>query len=205
MKTSLEFITMELEYKRIMLDLKSTELEKLKVKMDELQVRYKYEVELRNQLFNLLFNIPKEMSHIENEEDGTENRVDISRKGEERAEKKIEKRWNEEHDEKVADNGEKGKSKVLVDNDEEVIDDSWIEGYDDEENWEFEGRRLPMDNVAIAQLKVNRDIAILRYYSMKSSVENTKSEVKRLKEVLLYLEVELKESEGNKKRYRWLN
>ena len=60
---------------------------------------------------------------------------------------------------------------------------------------------MAIDTVKFRQLKVNRDLAILRYYSMKTSIEDMKSESESLRKILIYLEGEIKVSEGNKKRY----
>ena len=58
-------------------------------------------------------------------------------------------------------------------------------------------------NAKIAQLRVNRDLAKIRYYLMKSSIENIKFEIEVLRSMLIWLRVEfsiLKDEEVT-----WLN
>ena len=59
------------------------------------------------------------------------------------------------------------------------------------------------DNEKIAQLRLNRDLAIIRYYLMESSIENIKFEIEVLRSMLIWLRVEfsiLKDEEVT-----WLN
>ena len=58
-------------------------------------------------------------------------------------------------------------------------------------------------NGKIAQLRLNRDLAKIRYYLMKSSIENIKFEIEVLRSILIWLRVEfsiLKDEEVT-----WLN
>ena len=58
-------------------------------------------------------------------------------------------------------------------------------------------------NGKIAQLRLNRDLAKIRYYLMKSSIENIKFEIEVLRSMLIWLRVEfsiLKDEEVT-----WLN
>ena len=58
-------------------------------------------------------------------------------------------------------------------------------------------------NEKIAQLRLNRDLAKIRYYLMKSSIENIKFEIEVLRSILIWLRVEfsiLKDEEVT-----WLN
>ena len=62
---------------------------------------------------------------------------------------------------------------------------------------------ITRDNAKIAQLRVNRDLAKIRYYLMKSSIENIKFEIEVLRSILIWLRVEfsiLKDEEVT-----WLN
>lgn len=60
-------------------------------------------------------------------------------------------------------------------------------------------------NADIAQLRLNKDLAEIRYYSMKSSIENIKFEIEVLRSVLTWLSVELECLKVKIKRYPWLN
>ena len=58
-------------------------------------------------------------------------------------------------------------------------------------------------NEKIAQLRLNRDLAKIRYYLMKSSIENIKFEIEVLRSMLIWLRVDfcvLKDEEVT-----WLN
>ena len=58
-------------------------------------------------------------------------------------------------------------------------------------------------NEKIAQLRLNRDLAKIRYYLMESSIENIKFEIEVLRSILIWLRVEfsiLKDEEVT-----WLN
>lgn len=62
---------------------------------------------------------------------------------------------------------------------------------------------IERSNANIAQLRLNRDLAKMRYYSMKSSIEDIKFEIEVLKSVLTWLKVDfnvLKDEEDP-----WLN
>ena len=58
-------------------------------------------------------------------------------------------------------------------------------------------------NEKIAQLRVNRDLAKIRYYLMKSSIENIKFEIEVLRSMLIWLRVEF--SVLKDKEVTWLN
>ena len=51
-------------------------------------------------------------------------------------------------------------------------------------------------NGKIAQLRLNRDLAKIRYYLMKSSIENIKFEIEVLKSMLIWLRVEFSVLKG---------
>ena len=62
---------------------------------------------------------------------------------------------------------------------------------------------ITRDNAKISQLRLNRDLAKIRYYLMKSSIENIKFEIEVLRSILIWLRVEfsiLKDEEVT-----WLN
>lgn len=62
------------------------------------------------------------------------------------------------------------------------------------------------DNANLAQLRLNRDLAEIRYYSMKSSIENIKFEIEVLRSMLTWLRIELECSKrGRGKKEPWLN
>ena len=58
-------------------------------------------------------------------------------------------------------------------------------------------------NEKIAQLSVNRDLAKIRYYLMKSSIENIKFEIEVLRSMLIWLRVEF--SILTDEEVTWLN
>ena len=61
-------------------------------------------------------------------------------------------------------------------------------------------------NANLAQLRLNRDLAKIRYYSMKSSIENIKFEIEVLRSMLTWLRIELEYSKrGRGKKEPWLN
>ena len=62
---------------------------------------------------------------------------------------------------------------------------------------------IARDNAKIAQLRLNRDLAKIRYYLMKSSIENIKFEIEVLRSVLIWLRVEF--SVLKDKEVTWLN
>ena len=62
---------------------------------------------------------------------------------------------------------------------------------------------ITRDNAKIAQLRLNRDLAKIRYYLMESSIENIKFEIEVLRSILIWLRVNfsvLKDEEVT-----WLN
>ena len=61
------------------------------------------------------------------------------------------------------------------------------------------------DNANLAQLRLNRDLAEIRYYSMKSSIENIKFEIEVLRSLLTWLRVEFQCLKVKRNRYPWLN
>ena len=64
---------------------------------------------------------------------------------------------------------------------------------------------IARDNANLAQLRLNRDLAEIRYYSMKSSIENIKFEIEVLRSLLIWLSDELEYLRLNVKRKSWLN
>ena len=58
-------------------------------------------------------------------------------------------------------------------------------------------------NAKIAQLRVNRDLAKIRYYLMKSSIENIKFEIEVLRSILIWLRVNFSVLKGEE--VTWLN
>ena len=60
-------------------------------------------------------------------------------------------------------------------------------------------------NANLAQLRLNRDLAEIRYYSMKSSIENIKFEIEVLRSLLTWLSVEFQCLKVKVKRDSWLN
>lgn len=58
-------------------------------------------------------------------------------------------------------------------------------------------------NGKIAQLRLNKDLAKIRYYLMKSSIENIKFEIEVLKSMLIWLRVEFSVLKGEE--VTWLN
>ena len=64
---------------------------------------------------------------------------------------------------------------------------------------------IARDNTNLAQLRLNRDLAEIRYYSMKSSIENIKFEIEVLRSLLTWLSVELECLKLKVKRDSWLN
>ena len=59
-------------------------------------------------------------------------------------------------------------------------------------------------NGKIAQLRLNRDLAKIRYYLMKSSVENIKFEIEVLRSMLTGIRVEFKYFRGEEEEQLWL-
>ena len=64
---------------------------------------------------------------------------------------------------------------------------------------------IARDNTNLAQLRLNRDLAEIRYYSMKSSIENIKFEIEVLRSLLTWLSVEFQCLKVKVKRDSWLN
>ena len=58
-------------------------------------------------------------------------------------------------------------------------------------------------NEKIAQLRLNRDLAKIRYYLMESSIENIKFEIEVLRSMLIWLRVEFSILKGEE--VTWLN
>ena len=58
-------------------------------------------------------------------------------------------------------------------------------------------------NGKIAQLRLNRDLVKIRYYLMKSSIENIKFEIEVLRSMLIWLRVEFSILKGEE--VTWLN
>ena len=58
-------------------------------------------------------------------------------------------------------------------------------------------------NAKIAQLRVNRDLAKIRYYLMKSSIENIKFEIEVLRSMMIWLRVDFSVLKGEE--VTWLN
>ena len=63
---------------------------------------------------------------------------------------------------------------------------------------------IARDNAKIAQLRVNRDLAKIRYYLMKSSIENIKFEIEVLRSMLTGIRVEFKYFRGEEEEQLWL-
>ena len=64
---------------------------------------------------------------------------------------------------------------------------------------------IARDNTNLEQLRLNRDLAEIRYYSMKSSIENIKFEIEVLRSLLTWLRVEFQCLKVKRNRYPWLN
>ena len=63
---------------------------------------------------------------------------------------------------------------------------------------------ITRDNAKIAQLRLNRDLAKIRYYLMKSSVENIKFEIEVLRSMLTGVRVEFQYFRGEEEEQLWL-
>ena len=59
-------------------------------------------------------------------------------------------------------------------------------------------------NAKIAQLRVNRDLAKIMYYLMKSSIENIKFEIEVLRSMLTGIRVEFQYFKGEEEEQLWL-
>lgn len=62
---------------------------------------------------------------------------------------------------------------------------------------------ITRDNAKFSQLRLNKDLAKIRYYLMKSSIENIKFEIEVLRSMLIWLRVEF--SVLKDKEVTWLN
>ena len=63
--------------------------------------------------------------------------------------------------------------------------------------------KIARGNEKIAQLRLNRDLAKIRYYLMKSSIENIKFEIEVLRSILIWLRVNFSVLKGEE--VTWLN
>ena len=63
---------------------------------------------------------------------------------------------------------------------------------------------ITRDNAKIAQLRLNRDLAKIRYYLMKSSIENIKFEIEVLRSMLTGVRVEFQYFRGEEEEQLWL-
>ena len=63
---------------------------------------------------------------------------------------------------------------------------------------------ITRDDAKIAQLRLNRDLAKIRYYLMKSSVENIKFEIEVLRSMLTGIRVEFQYFRGEEEEQLWL-
>ena len=64
--------------------------------------------------------------------------------------------------------------------------------------------KIARGNEKIAQLRLNRDLAKIRYYLMKSSIENIKFEIEVLRSVLIWFRVENSILKGEEEEQLWL-
>ena len=64
--------------------------------------------------------------------------------------------------------------------------------------------KIARGNEKIAQLILNRDLAKIRYYLMKSSVENIKFEIEVLRSMLTGVRVEFQYFRGEEEEQLWL-
>ena len=63
---------------------------------------------------------------------------------------------------------------------------------------------ITRDNAKIAQLRLNRDLAKIRYYLMKISIENIKFEIEVLRSMLTGVRVEFQYFRGEEEEQLWL-
>ena len=63
---------------------------------------------------------------------------------------------------------------------------------------------IARDNAKIAQLRLNRDLAKIRYYLMKISIENIKFEIEVLRSMLTGVRVEFQYFRGEEEEQLWL-
>ena len=66
------------------------------------------------------------------------------------------------------------------------------------------GGDIERGNANIAQLRLNRDLAKIRYYLMKSSIENIKFEIEVLRSMLTGVRVEFQYFRGEEEEQLWL-
>ena len=62
---------------------------------------------------------------------------------------------------------------------------------------------ITRDNAKFSQLRLNKDLAKIRYYLMKSSIENIKFEIEVLRSILIWFRVEFSVLKGEE--VTWLN
>ena len=63
---------------------------------------------------------------------------------------------------------------------------------------------ITRDNAKFSQLRLNRDLAKIRYYLMKSSIENIKFEIEVLRSMLTGVRVEFQYFRGEEEEQLWL-
>ena len=63
---------------------------------------------------------------------------------------------------------------------------------------------ITRDNAKFSQLRLNRDLAKIRYYLMKSSIENIKFEIEVLRSMLTGIRVEFQYFRGEEEEQLWL-
>ena len=66
-------------------------------------------------------------------------------------------------------------------------------------------RNAKLKKLGVIKDRLNRDLAEIRYYSMKSSIENIKFEIEVLRSLLTWFSVELECLKLKVKRDSWLN
>ena len=64
--------------------------------------------------------------------------------------------------------------------------------------------KIARGNEKIAQLRLNRDLAKIRYYLMESSIENIKFEIEVLRSMLTGVRVEFQYFRGEEEEQLWL-
>ena len=64
--------------------------------------------------------------------------------------------------------------------------------------------KIARGNEKIAQLILNRDLAKIRYYSMKNSIENIKFEIEVLRSMLTGVRVQFQHYRGKEEEHLWL-
>ena len=63
---------------------------------------------------------------------------------------------------------------------------------------------ITRDNAKFSQLRLNKDLAKIRYYLMKSSIENIKFEIEVLRSMLTGIRVEFQYFRGEEEEQLWL-